>query len=297
MKRLVTSCFAAALVVMAACQDSGAPTSSTTTLASAFATLPVGYSEVQSTFGDSTNTDWTPAGNPGGRHAGGQNGMMCGGLGGFADLGLGFGLGRGLFLGELPGNCGYDAASGRVSCDPVTRNGLTIARSAAYADANGQTQESFDSLTTNTVNVRVDVSGTRVRRDGDTTTVQHTSDRTVTGLASGSTQRTVNGTSAGSETTVGSDSVGTFNAVRTIGDTIQGVVVPVDSSGAGYPTAGTIIRSMTVSATYAGQVPSTSSRREVVTFDGSSTASVEITEDGETRSCSLALPRGQLTCS
>ena len=128
-------------------------------------------------------------------------------------------------------------------------------------------------------------------------TVQHSSDRTVTGLAQGSTERTVNGTSAGTETTTGSDSVGTFNAVRIIGDTIQDVVLPVSSSEGTYPTAGTIIRSMQVSATYEGQVPATTSRREVVTFDGSSTAGVEITENGETRSCTLALPRGRLICS
>ena len=39
------------------------------------------------------------------------------------------------------------------------------------------------------------------------------------------------------------------------------------------------------------------SRREVITYDGSATAKVEITENGTTRNCTRPLPRGQLSCS
>jgi hypothetical protein len=299
MKRSLTPMAIMALGLAAAgCQDSGAPasTSSAVDLSNAFSSLPVGFSDVQNTFADSTDTGWSPGAGGRGHHGGGGGDMMCGGLGGF--LGFGLGLGRGLFGGELSGNCAFDATSGRVACDPVTRDGLIVARSAQYTDASGAVQQAFDSLTTNIVNVRVDVSGTRVHRDGDTSEVQHASDRTVTGLAAGSAERTINGTSAGTETTTGSDSTGTFNAVRSIGDTIQNVVVPTtDSSGTSYPTAGTIIRSMQVTATYAGQSPTSSSRREVVTFDGSSTATVVVTKDGTTQNCTLPLPRGRLSCS
>jgi hypothetical protein len=299
MKQAFTALLAVALAIALACQDSGSPTTSSTaaTVANAFASLPLGFSNVQSTFADSTNAEWTP-GSGGRSHGGGAgDGMMCGGIGGLGRLGLGFGLGRDLFLSELPGTCVYDASSERVNCQPQTRNGLTVTRSAAYADASGAVQQAFDSVTTNSVNMQVAVTGTRTRRDGNASTVDHNSDRTVTGLAQGSTERTVNGTSAGTETTTGIDSVGTFNAARVVGDTIQNVIVPASSSESTYPSAGTIIRSMRVSVTYQGQTPSTTSRREVVTFDGSSTAAVEVTEDGVTRSCSLALPHGQLTCS
>jgi hypothetical protein len=221
---------------------------------------------------------------------------MCGGLSGFLDLGLGFG-GRGLSGGELKGDCSYDAASGRVSCAPETRDGLTITRSAAYTDAEGNSQQAFDSLTTNSINTQVQVSGTRKDPNGSTSTVEHSSDRIVSGLAQGSTQRTVDGTSAGKETTQGSDSTGSYQAVRVIGDTIQGVVVPVSTDSTAYPTAGSITRSMQVTLTYEGQSPTTSSRSEVVTFDGSNTAKVVVTKDGETQSCTLALPGHQLTCS
>ena len=136
-------------------------------------------------------------------------------------------------------------------------------------------------------------SSAALRRDGDTSVVQHASDRTVGGLANSSTERRVDGTSSGTETTTGTDSTGAFIAVRIIGDTIAGVVVPADSSGnPTYPTGGTIRRGMEITVTYAGQSPSTSVRQEVVTFDGSGAATVVITQDGTTRTCSQPLPHG-----
>ena len=50
------------------------------------------------------------------------------------------------------------------------------------------------------------------------------------------------------------------------------------------------------SLTYEGESPVTLSRREVVTYDGSATAQVTITENGVTRNCTRALPHGQLIC-
>jgi hypothetical protein len=308
MKRSWIAWYTAALALAgAACQDNGSTTASSSAVdvSNGFASLPVGFSNVQSTFADSADSTWTPDGNGRGHHGGfggrgeqGGNGdgLMCGGLSGFLDLGLGFG-GRGLSGGELKGDCSYDAASGRVSCAPETRDGLTITRSAAYTDAEGNSQQAFDSLTTNSINTQVQVSGTRKDPNGSTSTVEHSSDRIVSGLAQGSTQRTVDGTSAGKETTQGSDSTGSYQAVRVIGDTIQGVVVPVSTDSTAYPTAGSITRSMQVTLTYEGQSPTTSSRSEVVTFDGSNTAKVVVTKDGETQSCTLALPGHQLTCS
>jgi hypothetical protein len=295
---------AAAVVLLAACQSSSSlGSTSTTDVTNAFSSLPLGFSSVQSTFADSSGTEWEP-GDAGGHdphHGRGPDdasggGMMCGGLGGSIDLGLGFGD-RDLLGGGDSSNCAYDASTGRVKCSPQTRDGLTVTRSVAYTDAGGATQQAFDSTTTNTVNVQIAVQGTRQGRDGDSRTVDASSDRTVSGLADGSSQRTVDGTSAGRETTSGSDSVGTFTAVRVIGDTVQHVVAPNQTDGATYPTAGTIVRSMQVTATYQGQTPTSSSRREVVTFDGSTRAAVVITQDGETQHCTLDLSSRQLSCS
>jgi len=132
-----------------------------------------------------------------------------------------------------------------------------------------------------------------------TTTINSASSRTVSGLAQGSTQRTVDGASAGTESTTGTSSRGSFTASRTVGDTTTGLVIPVASSSTGrsYPTAGTTIRSIQASLQYEGESAVTLSRREVVTYDGSATAKVTITENGTTKNCTKPLPRGRLSCS
>jgi hypothetical protein len=292
---------AAATLSAGACELGTDLDQDTSLLDSAFSSVLLGYNNVQSSFATGTGdeqTAWTPRGGQrdGGARAGG--GMCAGGLGGpFLGTGFGLGFGRGRFGDAvLSSDCAFDAGSARVVCPVVTRNGLTIHRFAAYADASGDVQSAFDSLTTNTINVRIAASGTVTRRNGATSTVEHASDRTVTGLAPGSMQRTVNGTSAGTETTSGSNDHGSFTAVRVLGDTTTNVIIPVQTGTHAYPTAGTIVRSMQVTLTYAGQEPVTSTRREVVTFNGTATASVAITRDGQTKNCTLPLPRGRLTC-
>ena len=109
--------------------------------------------------------------------------MMCGGLGGFFGPGLDFGLRHGPFRGQLGATCSFDAGINRVVCDTVTRGGLSIAQSIAYYDTAGVVQSAYDSLSTNTINVQVSVTGTKVHHGGDTSVVRHASDRTVTGLA------------------------------------------------------------------------------------------------------------------
>jgi hypothetical protein len=106
----------------------------------------------------------------------------------------------------------------------------------------------------------------------------------------------VAGKSAGTESTKGIKDTVAFTALRTAGDTITGLVIPIQDNKPTFPTAGTIIRSMTAVVTLAGQTPSTSSRREVITYDGSATAQVVITHDGVTKNCTKPLPHGPLTC-
>ncbi len=244
---------------------------------------------------------------------------------------------RGPFGGGLPCTGTFNVSTGRVVCAEETRNGLTINRSAQYKDAAGAVQQAFDSTTTNSVNTQSSVTGTVTYTPdstgnrgpnrgpgggggrpcwgdgrgvgglllGDTativsatTSVNNVSDRTVTGLAAGSTQRTVNGTSKGQESTTGESSRGKFTATRVVGDTTTGVVIPVSTDNSKtYPTAGTVVREIRATVTYEGQAATTVSRREVVTYDGSATAKVVITENGTTKSCTRPLPRGRLTCS
>ena len=303
MKQFVITASCAVAIVLAACSDASAPSSRlAVTMASAYSTTPAGFDQLSTSF----NAD--PAAGAfhpefGGRgHGPGGFGERGGGPG----FGLGF-MGGGLggpFLGDGlgpmhsdDGSCTFASGTG-VTCSTTTRDGLTVTHVSKYTTASGIVQEKPDS-TTNTVTTTVNVSGTATRRDSSTSVVSETSTQTVTGLAKGSAQRTVNGASAGSENTTGKSSQGAFTAKRVAGDTIMNVVIPAPSATSttrSYPTAGTVIRAMSATVTISGQSPSTSSRREVITYDGSATAKVVITQDGTTQNCTLPLPRGRLTC-
>jgi hypothetical protein len=196
-------------------------------------------------------------------------------------------------------SCKFSSSTGVITCGPRTRDGLTINRTIQFQTASGQSQSAFDTATTNTVTTKVTVSGTTTRRDGDQSTINSSSNQSVTGLAKGSTSRTVNSASAGTENTTGTSQQGAFTAKRVAGDTVKGVVIPVSTSTDRfpYPTAGSITRSITSTVQITGQTATTSSRREVITYDGSATAKVIITQDGTTQNCTLPLPHGRLTCS
>jgi hypothetical protein len=272
----------------------------------------------------------------GGLMGGGMRDEFLGGVG-FEGRGGHRGPFGGPFGGALVCAGTFNAASGRVVCPDVTRHGLTVKRSAQYKDAAGNVQQAFDSLTTNSVNTESSTSGTLTfdraadsassrgaggefggkghwgrgrghggRLLGDTstvltatTTINGSSTRTVTGLAQGSTERTIDGASAGTESTTGTSSRGAFTASRTVGDTTTGLVIPVRTSATDkpYPTAGTTIRSISASLQYASESAVTLTRREVVTYDGSATAKVVITENGTTKNCTKPLPRGPLSCA
>jgi hypothetical protein len=101
-----------------------------------------------------------------------RGGFMGGGLGDlFRGVGFGPGFGRRPF-GSAAENCPFDSASGRLGCVAVTDHGLTIERSIAYQDNAGNVQTAFDTLTTNSVNLKVSVTGTRTRGEDFSTTVE-----------------------------------------------------------------------------------------------------------------------------
>jgi hypothetical protein len=307
MARTTRTLLAVALATLgAACADSSTGTQDDALdIAVAFTTSPAGFGGTTSSFsasGDSAG--YRPeGGGPGGhRHRHGPNGLPEGSDfmgGGFRDDFLGGprgGGGRPFDETHDSGTCSFSAATGLVTCTGTTRHGLTVNRTIQYRTAAGAVQQALDSLT-NTVTTHVQVSGTAVRRDSVTAVVSHVSDRTVTGLAKGSTQRTVNGTSAGTENLSGTSAdKGAFTATRVIGDSITALVIPVQDGRPTYPTSGTVIRSMSVTVTYAGQAATTSTRREVVTYNGTSTATLVITRDGTTKTCTLPLPHGRPTC-
>lgn len=318
MKKFAQGIAAAAVVVLAlACIDTTGPSSEEAlALSQAFATLPAGFTFTTNSFaanesvGDAflphMNGEGGPGGGPGGGRHGERGGLdrvdgrgMMGGLGPdfFGGIGFGKGFGHGPFGRiNLRGTCAFNGGTGRVECSD-TRGGLTIVASASYKTAGGTVQQAPDS-TTDAVNVQTNVTGTVTRRDSAVSTINHTSNRTVTGLSSTATQRTVNGVARGEESTTGkTDSGAVFIATRLVGDTTTGLVIPIVSGKPTYPTAGKVIRQMKATVTVAGGSPTTRERREVITYDGSDTAALVITNDGTTKTCKLPLPRGVPRCS
>lgn len=300
------------------------PISSSAATVAAFDSAPPGYSNLTSSFLTSGNGPFLPTfggpylpgvpnlAGPGPMHGG--QGLMCGGLGGaFLGDGLAAGFGPGPFgRGGPPalfGTCTYSSATGEVTCPPITIGGLTITRSATYIDSTGNHEPSIDSIT-NTITTTVQVSGTITRPDhglaraigamdidSTSTTVSEMSTQTITGLAPGDTARTINSTSSGTETTTGTSTQGAFTSVRSVGDTIAGLVIPVPVMGMpDYPIAGKTIRAAGESLTVGTGTPTTESRREVVTYDGSDTARVVITQNGAMTTCTQMLPHGRLSC-
>ncbi len=299
MKGLLQRMTVAAMALAAfACLDTTSPSSSVLSISDALLTLPAGFTSTTNTFapGDGSVGAFLP---PARGHEMGGHGLMGGGMGPDFLGGIGFGRGfdGGPFgFGRLSSDCTFSSSTGRVTCPAVTDRGLTIVKSASYKKADGTVQSAPDS-TTNTVNVQIQVTGTVTRRDSAVSTVSNSSDRTVGGLAVGSTQRTVNGVSRGEESTTGKNADGPFVSARLVGDTTSGLVIPLESGKPTYPTAGTVIRSMHSTVTIAGGSPTTHDRREVITYNGSATATITITQDGTTKSCTLPLPRGMPVCS
>ncbi len=309
----------AAALVGIACADMGTTPAAVTGSLAAFESVPAGFSSTSSTFaaggdlgdafqphsGDGSFDDRGPGGmggpgDHGGRGPGRGDGfgfLMGGGLGPefFGGIGFGPGIGRGPFHSDSVGSsCVFASSTGIVTCGPVTKRGLTVLVTASIKSTSGVAQAKIDSLT-NSVTAHSEVSGTVTHRDSATSTINHKSDRIVTGLAVGSTQRTVDGTAVGTETTTGTTDAGAFTAIRTVNDATTGIIVPIANGRPTYPTAGRVSRNMGSAITIAGAT-TTHSRSEVVTYDGSATATVVITQDGTAKTCTMALPRGRLVC-
>lgn len=296
--------FGAATLLSAACAERvTSALDASSILDPAFVSLPTGFGATTSSFSSGSTAGDGGGGAPfipggsGDHHGHGRNGLpdghdfMGGGLGGDFMGGPGGG-GRPFDGDRVPASCAF--ASGVVTCTEQ-HNGLTITRSMVFTSTSGAVQSARDN-TTNSVATHSTVTGTTSRRANTSTVVNHVSDRIVTGLASTSTQRTVDGKSSGTETTTGTDSVGAYVTQRVLGDTVTGLKVPVANGRPSYPVAGTVIRAMTATVTYTGKAPVSRSRREVLTYNGSATASLVITRDGATKTCTVPLPHGRPVC-
>jgi len=314
-----------AVSAAAACSDLNVPNGDLVLLGPAFQTIPAGFSANSNSFDASGDAGeaFMPVGlagigfhggpgGPGGNDRGkGGHGFGDGGIrgllmgGGLAPefkgvIGFGKGKGRGPFGSfTLPSTCTFSSTTGVVTCPAVDKGGLTVNTSYVFKDTTGAAQAAFDTTSTNSVNVKTTVAGTRTTRDGNATmTVEHSSDRTVAGLAPGKTSRTINGTAKGTETTEGTNKEGIdFTAERVASDTTTNLVIPIVDGKPTIPTSGVVIRNMKVTITKEGEAAVTKTRREKVTFDGTNVIAIEITQDGVTKNCTLTLPGRNMSCA
>lgn len=308
-----------AVSAASACSEVNVP-SDAALLGPAFQTIPAGFSANSNSFDASGDAGegFMPRdlvgigfhGGPGGEgkgergHGFGDGGirglLMGGGLGPeFKGLvGFGKGKGRGPFGSfNLPATCTFASATGVVTCPETEKHGLKVNVSFAFKDTAGAAQAKFDTTSTNSVNVKTTVAGSKTHRDGAaTTTVDHSSDRTVLGLAPGKTSRTINGTAKGTETTEGTREGVDFTAERVASDTTANLVIPIVDGKPTIPSSGVVIRNMKVTITKEGADAVTRSRREKVTFDGTNVIKIEITQDGVTKNCTMTLPGRDLVC-
>lgn len=180
---------------------------------------------------------------------------------------------------------GFRADPGQFECTNGGRDGITVTRSCVFKDAQGNIQTGYDALTTASVTVHVEVSGT-VDRGHIAATMNRVSDLTVSGLAGSETSMTWNGSASGSSTRVHTRDGDAMQMDMTEQETIAGVVIPVPRTESSWPTAGTIARQMSVTFTGGPKDGSTETRNVLITFNGTQFAT--ITVNGESFEFDLA---------
>src|SRR5438105_7547850 len=100
-------------------------------------------------------------------------------------------------LNGISPTCSY--AAGRYSCSATTEQGLSVTRSFAFYNAQGQTVQNWDATVVESVNFQAQIDGTFSKDLVWNATVHRTANLTVSGLISLAPQRLWNGTGTGTE--------------------------------------------------------------------------------------------------
>ena len=173
--------------------------------------------------------------------------------------------------------CSYSA--GRYTCAATTEEGLTVSRSFAFYDAQGNTVQTFDPATVESVNFQAQVDGNFQRDIVWSAGVHRTHNVTVSGLISQAPQRHWNGTGAGNDTIshIGLDGIRSLAGAAV--DTVKQVVMPGPDAESQIPLSGSIVVAVDYTASLQGATGTVSrdvKRKVTVTFNGTSAAALEI---------------------
>jgi hypothetical protein len=182
---------------------------------------------------------------------------------------------------------GLRADPGSFDCTSVQRDGLTITRTCTFYDQDGNVQDAYDTLTTDSAQVHVEVSGSIDRGDWGSSSVSRVRDITVTGLLGTETSLTWNGTGSGTMSKVHQAADGsTVQMDVTSSQTAKDVVIPVPRTSTSWPLGGTITSSVSVTFTGGPNDGETHTRDVTITFDGTQYATVTV--NGQTFTVDLA---------
>jgi hypothetical protein len=193
----------------------------------------------------------------------------------------------------LAATTGCSLVDGRRVCTATNEGGMTITRSFAFYDATGTIQSAFDPATTASINFQMSLSGT-LTRPHVTATITRQRNMTLSGLAGAETQRTWNGTGAGTENSTATGDRGTRTYAGVAKDTTTNVVFSLPRSEHPFPESGTVVHRIDATATFEGAQSGsrTISRRAVVTFNGTANVPLQVGN----RSCMLNLTTKAVTC-
>ena len=171
---------------------------------------------------------------------------------------------------------GLPADPSKFECTPHERPALTVVRTCIYKDAQGNVQSAYDPVTTASVTVHAEISGS-IERDRWGATVSRVRDWTVTGLAGAETSMTWNGTGSGSMTRVRQTEGGETRQFDMIESTqVKDVVIPVPRTATSWPLSGTITHTVKVTITGGPNDGTVRERTVTITFNGTQLASVTV---------------------
>ncbi len=177
--------------------------------------------------------------------------------------------------------CSGPDATGFYTCTKAQENGFTITRAYRYW-AGGSIAVRYAEASTDSVNHRWAQTGVRAATDtsnGGTTrsvSVNRTDTSTMKVVRGTTPQHVWNGTGTRTDTSTAGDRNGTRRYVLTAVDTAQAVTYALPRSSNAWPISGTITHDVRAVWTSAKGATTTTTRHAVVTFNGTSTASVQV---------------------
>jgi hypothetical protein len=194
----------------------------------------------------------------------------------------------------VPAACSYSPTTQGFVCPTATSNGLTFDISYFLYDVAGKAQSAADAKTTASVRTVVDAKGTTTLPPTNgttgTATIADHSDMTMSGLLTSTHTLNGNGVSHYDVSLSGSTSLHGVIDMTTV---TKDVVFPTstDATTPVWPSSGTITSDSKTVAAIGGLGSITTTSHAVITFNGTSTATIVFTSSasGATATCKLDL--------